>query len=150
SSAPSVPKTVTLYSTKVDTITSCAADVTNCPARSTIESTSLIATAVAAIPSSAEITSAPAAPKTLTIYSSVVATITSCAADVTNCPASSTVKSTSFYAVGTTVSSESVPAVTGPSEVAPATTTPAVVPSSTQPMTTITYSSVMTVPATYT
>ena len=106
--------------------------------------------AVAAIPSSAEIISAPAAPKTLTIYSSVVATITSCAADVTNCPASSTVKSTSFYAVGTTVSSESVPAVTGPSEVAPATTTPAVVPSSTQPMTTITYSSVMTVPATYT
>ncbi|CAD0085673.1 unnamed protein product [Aureobasidium mustum] len=238
--APSVPKTVTLFSTKVDTITSCAPDVTNCPART---STSLIATGVttapqsyetgavpassapavpevqstvivtdvvkttvttcpagetitasgsatvltapsvitsqitikstisttvlaqtqtvvspgsssadAVMPSSAAMTSAPAGPKTLTIYSSVVATITSCAPDVTNCPASSTVESTSFYAVGTTVSEmSSVPAVTGPSEAAPATTAPAVVTSSaTQPMTTITYSSELVVPATYT
>lgn len=242
-SAPSVPKTVTLYSTKVDTITSCAADVTNCPARSTVLSTSLIATGVttapqsyetgavptssapavpevqstvivtdvvkttvttcpvgetvtasgstivltspsvitsqitikstisttvpaqtqtvvspesssagAVMPSSAAMTSAPAAPKTLTIYSSVVATITSCAPDVTNCPASSTVHSTSYYAVGTTVSQmPEVPAVTGPSEVAPATTSPAAVESSsTQPMTTITYSSELVEPATYT
>ncbi|KAG9661550.1 hypothetical protein KCU64_g2493, partial [Aureobasidium melanogenum] len=238
--APSVgPKTITLFSTKVDTITSCAADVTNCPARSTVLSTSLIATGVttapasyetgavpassapavpevqstvivtdvvkttvttcpvgqaittsgstiiltspsvitsqitikstisttvpaqtqtvvspesssadAVMPSSAAMTSAPAAPKTLTIYSSVVATITSCAPDVTNCPASSTIQTTSFYAVGTTVSEmPEVPAVT--SEAAPATTAPAV-SSSTQPMTTITYSSELVVPATYT
>ncbi|KEQ69571.1 hypothetical protein M436DRAFT_55636, partial [Aureobasidium namibiae CBS 147.97] len=148
-SAPSVPKTVTLFSTKVDTITSCAEDVTNCPA---VTKTSLIATgssADAAMPSSPA--SAPAGPKTLTIYSSVVATITSCAADVTNCPASSTVQSTSFYAVGTTVSEvSSVPAITG-SEIAPATTAPAVVASTPiQPMTTITYSSELVVPATYT
>ncbi|KAI4760549.1 hypothetical protein E4T52_07585 [Aureobasidium sp. EXF-3400] len=240
SSAPSVPKTVTLFSTKIDTITSCAEDVTNCPA---ITKTSLIATGVTTAPSAYEtgavpassapavpevqstviitdvvkttittcpigatistagsttvltapsvitsqitikstisttvpaqtqtvvspesssadavmpssVTSAPAvpaAPKTLTIYSSVVATITSCAADVTNCPASSTVISTSFYAVGTTVSeASSVPAITG-SEIAPATTAPAVVPSTpVQPMTTITYSSELVVPATYT
>lgn len=96
------------------------------------------------MPSSAAVTSAPAGPKTLTIYSSVVATITSCAPDVTNCPAT---QKTSFYAVGTTVSEVSnVPAVTGP-----ATTAPAVVASSsTQPMTTITYSSELVVPATYT
>ncbi|KAG9961825.1 hypothetical protein KCU61_g5269, partial [Aureobasidium melanogenum] len=235
-SAPSVHKTITLFSTKVDTITSCAPDVTNCPART---STSLIATGVttapasyetgavpassapavpevqstvivtdvvkttvttcpvgetvtasgstivltspsvitsqitikstisttvpaqtqtvvspesssadAVMPSSAATTSAPAVPKTLTIYSSVVATITSCAPDVTNCPASSTIQTTSFYAVGTTVSEmPEVPAVT--SEAAPATTAPAV-SSSTQPMTTITYSSELVVPATYT
>jgi hypothetical protein len=102
----------------------------------------------AVMPSSA--TSAPSGPKTLTIYSSVVATITSCAADVTNCPASSTVMSTSFYAVGTTTEASSVAAITG-SEIAPATTAPAVVPSSpAQPMTTITYSSELVVPATYT
>lgn len=103
----------------------------------------------AAMPSSPA--SAPAGPKTLTIYSSVVATITSCAADVTNCPASSTVQSTSFYAVGTTVSEvSSVPAITG-SEIAPATTAPAVAASiPVQPMTTITYSSELVVPATYT
>lgn len=234
-SAPSVPKTVTLFSIKVDTITSCAPDVTNCPART---STSLIATGIttapasyetgavpassapavpevqstvivtdvvkttvttcpvgqtisasgsttvltaptvitseitvkstisttvpaqtqtvvspesssagAVMPSSAAVTSALAGPKTLTIYSSVVATITSCAPDVTNCPASSTMETTSFYAVGTTVSEvPNVPAVTGP-----ATTAPAVVSSSsTQPMTTITYSSELVVPATYT
>ncbi|KAH0361434.1 hypothetical protein KCU65_g8715, partial [Aureobasidium melanogenum] len=41
-SAPSVPKTVTLYSTKVDTITSCAADVTNCPASTLIIPTSTL------------------------------------------------------------------------------------------------------------
>ncbi|KAG9704230.1 hypothetical protein KCU73_g18068, partial [Aureobasidium melanogenum] len=101
---------------------------------------------------SAAMTSAPAAPKTLTIYSSVVATITSCAPDVTNCPASSTIQTTSFYAVGTTVSEvPNVPAVTGSSETAPVTTAPAVVASSsTQPMTTITYSSELVVPATYT
>ncbi|CAD0082375.1 unnamed protein product, partial [Aureobasidium vineae] len=232
SSAPLVPKTVTLFSTKIDTITSCAADITNCPAR---VSTSLIATGVttapaayetgavpavpevqstvivtdvvkttvttcpigetitasgkttvlttpsvitsqitikstisttvpaqtqtvvspefssadAVMPSSAAVTSAPQAPKTLTIYSSVVVTITSCAPDVTNCPASSTIKSTSFYAVGTTVSE--APIVPGPSEVAPATTAPAVVSSSsTQPKTTITYSSELVVPCTYT
>ncbi|KAH0134273.1 hypothetical protein KCU66_g1014, partial [Aureobasidium melanogenum] len=235
-SAPSVHKTITLFSTKVDTITSCAPDVTNCPART---STSLIATGVttapasyetgavpassapavpevqstvivtdvvkttvttcpvgetvtasgstivltspsvitsqitikstisttvpaqtqtvvspesssadAVMPSSAATTSAPAVPKTLTIYSSVVATITSCAPDVTNCPVSSTIQTTSFYAVGTTVSEmPEVPAVT--SEAAPATTAPAV-SSSTQPMTTITYSSELVVPATYT
>jgi hypothetical protein len=85
----------------------------------------------------------------LTIYSSVVATITSCAADVTDCPASSTVQSTSFYAVGTTTEAPVVPVITT-SEVAPATTTPAVVASSSQPMTTITYSSELVVPATYT
>lgn len=103
----------------------------------------------AAMPSSPA--SAPAGPKTLTIYSSVVATITSCAADVTNCPASSTIQSTSFYAVGTTVSEvSSVPAITG-SEITPATTAPAVAPSTpVQPMTTITYSTELVVPATYT
>jgi hypothetical protein len=235
SSAPSVPKTVTLFSTKIDTITSCAEDVTNCPA--TLK-TSLIATGVTTAPASYEtdavpasptavvpevqstviitdvvkttvttcpigqvitsagstttlttpsvitsqitikstisttvpaqtqtmvspgpssadavmpssVTSAPSAPKTLTIYSSVVATITSCAADVTDCPASSTVQSTSFYAVGTTTEAPVVPVITT-SEVAPATTTPAVVASSSQPMTTITYSSELVVPATYT
>ncbi|KAK6005706.1 hypothetical protein QM012_007348 [Aureobasidium pullulans] len=231
SAAPSGPQTVTLFSTKVDTITSCAPDVTNCPARtsliptgittvpasyqtgavgassapvvpevqSTVIVTDVVKTTIttcpvgqtisasgsttvltapsvitsqitikstisttvpaqtqtvvspesssadAVMPSSAAMTSAPAAPKTLTIYSSVVATITSCAPDVTNCPASSTIQTTSFYAVGTTVSEmPTIPAVTESSETAPTTIAPA------QPMTTITYSSELVVPATYT
>jgi hypothetical protein len=174
-----VPQTVTLFSTQIATITSCAADVTNCPASSTVLSTSFVPTAStvsniwipvttadetysaetsSAVPTAASsdvssgvisdvssgvvssttvvgITSAvaiestisttvpaqtqtmvasgsssvvdaasvSAAPQTLTIYSTVVATITSCASDVTNCPASSTVVSTAVYAVGTTL-----------------------------------------------
>ncbi|KAH0285402.1 hypothetical protein KCU62_g7566, partial [Aureobasidium sp. EXF-3399] len=176
SSVPEVQSTVIVTDVVKSTITTCPIGHTISTAGSTIVLTapsvitsqitikSTISTTVpaqtqavvspessadAAMPSSPA--SAPAGPKTLTIYSSVVATITSCAADVTNCPASSTVQSTSFYAVGTTVSEvSSVPAITG-SEIAPATTAPAVVASTPiQPMTTITYSSELVVPATYT
>ena len=72
----------TVYSTEYQTITSCAPDVTNCPAR----------------------TSTKVHPMTTsTVFSTTVHTITSCAPEVTNCPARSTVISTEIVAVSTTI-----------------------------------------------
>jgi hypothetical protein len=73
SSAPSVPKTVTLYSTKIDTITSCAEDVTNCPA--TLK-TSLIATGLTTAPAAYETGAVPAssAPVVPEVQSTVIVT----------------------------------------------------------------------------
>lgn len=75
----------TAYTTQVYTIISCAPDVTNCPARSTAVSSTVLPLT------------------TSTIYSTRVHTITSCAPTVTNCPAHSTVLSTETVAVYTTV-----------------------------------------------
>jgi hypothetical protein len=84
SSAPSVPKTVTLYSTKIDTITSCAPDVTNCPA--TLK-TSLIATGLTtapvayetgAVPASSAAPVVPEVQSTVIITDVVKTTITTC------------------------------------------------------------------------
>jgi hypothetical protein len=108
-------------------------------------------------------TTTPAVPSTLTYYSTSIATITSCAADVTDCPASSTVVSeipvsytviesptTSSLAspeqvTSATASTSAVPAPYT-SEV-PAATSPATAPAG--PSTTITYCSSIQVPATY-
>lgn len=72
----------TVYSTEYQTITSCAPDVTNCPARTSTKVHPLT---------------------TSTVYSTTVHTITSCAPEVTNCPARSTVYSTEIVAVSTTI-----------------------------------------------
>ncbi|CAK7228047.1 hypothetical protein SBRCBS47491_006773 [Sporothrix bragantina] len=72
----------TVYSTEYQTITSCAPEVTNCPAR--------VSTKVHPLTTS-------------TVYSTTVHTITSCAPEVTNCPARSTVYSTEVVAVSTTI-----------------------------------------------
>ncbi|CAK7230126.1 hypothetical protein SCUCBS95973_007465 [Sporothrix curviconia] len=72
----------TVYSTEYQTITSCAPDVTNCPARTSTKVHPLT---------------------TSTVFSTTVHTITSCAPEVTNCPARSTVYSTEVVAVSTTI-----------------------------------------------
>lgn len=79
------PAVSTDYTTKLVTITSCAESVTNCPAKSTKVSTSVLPLT------------------TSTVYSTKVYTITSCEPTVTKCPAHSTVYSTATIAVSTTV-----------------------------------------------
>ena len=131
SSAP-VPSTQTVYQTKEYTITSCAPDVTNCPASSTqiVTSSVAISTTIvtptapasyevpassseAAPVSSAPISSAPAVPSTITLYSTAEVTVTSCGPDVQDCPAGSTVVKTSSYATATTVTLPAAPASSG-------------------------------------
>ncbi|KAK6209691.1 hypothetical protein QIS74_11275 [Colletotrichum tabaci] len=75
----------TVFSTKFFTITSCAPEVTNCPARSTVVSSSVVPLT------------------TSTIYTTKVSTVTSCAPEITNCPAGSTVVVTKTEAISTTV-----------------------------------------------
>jgi hypothetical protein len=77
----------TVYSTDWFTITSCAPEVTNCPARSTVVSSTVYPVT------------------TSTIYTTTVHTITSCAPEVTNCPARSgtPVKVTESIPISTTV-----------------------------------------------
>jgi chitinase len=78
--------TSTFYSTKVLTITSCAAAVTDCPAR--LSTTSYpVSTSVYPLATS-------------TVYATKVFTVTSCAAAVVNCPAR---VGTTSYPVSTTV-----------------------------------------------
>jgi len=127
-----VPSTVTLYSTKEVTITSCAADVTNCPAKvsTTLFPTAITVTSVwsrtqstsaasspagsapagsspaGSSPVSPETTSAPVTvPSTMFYYSTAVVTVTSCAEGVENCPARSTVVKTSVVPTGYAVTS---------------------------------------------
>lgn len=181
--------TSTVYSTAVSTITSCAADVEDCPAAS--QTTSVVTETVAisttvcpvteaeTLGSSTEgspettigstpvestpATTAPAEPSTLTHYSTSAVTITSCAADITDCPASSTVVSevpVPYTVVETPKASspaspEQVTSATAPTSEVPAPytseipvpTSPATAPAG--PSTTITYSSSIEVPATY-
>jgi len=115
--AAAVPAvTLTAYSTDVDTITSCAADVTNCPARShsatAVASTPAETTSVAAITTAAPFPSAGNATtpsqSTIYLYSTDTLTITSCAPTVTNCPARTSLTSS---IVGTSV----VPVAAAPS-----------------------------------
>jgi hypothetical protein len=75
----------TVYSTDIVTITSCGPTVTNCPARSTVTSSTVYPVT------------------TSTVYATTVKTITSCAATVTNCPAHSTVVVTETIPISTTV-----------------------------------------------
>ncbi|KAK2729209.1 extracellular serine-threonine rich protein [Colletotrichum kahawae] len=75
----------TVFSTQYFTVTSCAPTVTNCPARSTVVSSSVVPVT------------------TSTVYQTNVKTITSCAPTVTNCPAGSTVVVTETKAIGTTI-----------------------------------------------
>ncbi|KAI5200102.1 hypothetical protein E4T39_05851 [Aureobasidium subglaciale] len=147
-----VPSTVTLYSTKEITITSCAADVTNCPARSTVVSTTLFPTAITvssvwsrtssasasgsapagSSPVSPETTSAPVTiASTMFYYSTAVVTVTSCAESVENCPARSTVVQTSViptgYAITSVISSAFTPIeYASPSAAVPESSAPAV------------------------
>jgi hypothetical protein len=100
SSAPAYPETE--FSTLVYTVTSCAPEVTNCPAASTVVSSSVVPLT------------------TSTIYATTVKTIHECAETVTDCPYESKtqVVVTETIAISTTVCpvSEATPA---PSHSAP-------------------------------
>ncbi|KAF1350957.1 hypothetical protein BDV97DRAFT_412908 [Delphinella strobiligena] len=106
--AAAVPAvTMTAYSTDVDTVISCAADVTNCPGRTSstaVASTPAEATSVPAVTTAAPFPSAGNATtpsqSTIYLYSTDILTITSCAATVTNCPARTSLTSS---IVGTSV-----------------------------------------------
>ncbi|KAG6001282.1 hypothetical protein E4U21_004519 [Claviceps maximensis] len=97
------------YTTQLITITACDATVTDCPARSTQVSTTVL-------PLTTE-----------TLYKTRVHTITSCAPEVTDCPAHSVQLSTETFGYTSTV----VPVTTTPAGVAPVgtPTAPAGVPS---------------------
>jgi len=75
----------TVYQTEEVTITSCAPTVTDCPARSTVVSLTSYpvptTTKAPVVPTSTE-----EAEETLTSYTTIVNTITSCHPTVTNCP----------------------------------------------------------------
>jgi len=75
----------TVYSTQYTTITSCAPEVTNCPAASTVVTSSVVPLT------------------TSTVYSTTTRTITDCPDTVTHCPARSTKVVTETIAVSTTV-----------------------------------------------
>ncbi|RDW58750.1 hypothetical protein BP6252_13226 [Coleophoma cylindrospora] len=121
----------TVYATKIYTITSCAATVTNCPVGKVTTETSSLYTTIcpeSGSPSNAatkqtggssgdlttsitmatvpEVTSVPAGYSMSTVYATKIYTITSCAATVTNCPVGKvTTEISSLY---TTVYPESV------------------------------------------
>ncbi|KAK4157909.1 hypothetical protein C8A00DRAFT_11251 [Chaetomidium leptoderma] len=95
----------TVYSTEYYTITSCAPEVTNCPASSTVVSSSVV-----------EMT-------TSTIYSTTTRTVTDCPDTVTHCPADSTTVVTETVAVSTTVCPVE-PTPTGPAATASETEEP--------------------------
>jgi hypothetical protein len=88
--------TSTVYTTSVYTITSCAPEVTNCPAKIGQVTTDIISLYTTVCPVTATESATPVAPTsteapwvTSTIYSTVEYTITSCAPTVTNCPVGS-------------------------------------------------------------
>ncbi|KAH0274705.1 hypothetical protein KCU91_g5092, partial [Aureobasidium melanogenum] len=117
--SPNGPLTITIYSTDISTVTSCAPDVTSCPARSTVVSTTLIPISVSVVSSTAAasstsstaaaasstssaavaVSSSSSAPAfvTSTIYSTALSTVIS---------SSSTLISTTLIPVGTSVITE--------------------------------------------
>ncbi|KAI5245462.1 hypothetical protein E4T47_01502 [Aureobasidium subglaciale] len=106
--APAVTQTV--HATEIETITSCGPEVTNCPARSA-STVAVVVPTSAPVVAAVQNTTAPAqGPSTVVLYSTKQVTITSCGAEVTNCPARSTVISQSLISVGHTIVS-SMPVV---------------------------------------
>jgi hypothetical protein len=75
----------TVYQTEYYTVTSCGPEVTNCPATSTVTSSSVVPMT------------------TSTIFTTTTKTITDCPDTVTHCPADSTTVVTETVAVSTTV-----------------------------------------------
>jgi hypothetical protein len=198
--APVEMTTSTVYSTTVSTITSCAVDVEDCPAvsQTTAVVTEMIAVSTTVCPVSdseqpkptteispglssssvpADSTTTTQEASTIIYYSTSAVTIISCAEDVTDCPASSTVVSSSeipiSYSVVTTpeasspaspeqttiptvsegvpTSESEYPAPTPYASITSAATAPgSTIPAPSGPSTIITYSSSIEVPASYT
>lgn len=111
----------TVYATSVYTITSCAATVTDCPARMGSVTTDIISLYTTFCPVAATETKAapyptmtPAAPMstTSTIYKTVEYTISSCPAYVTNCPVGKKTSSVMTQTTVCAVTTETAPAQT--------------------------------------
>ncbi|KAF2226419.1 hypothetical protein BDZ85DRAFT_49871 [Elsinoe ampelina] len=127
-----------------------------------VKDNSALVTAVPKCDASPEEPDTPETPgKTVTYKSTVEVTITSCAATVTNCPASSTIVTNSVITTSSVVvpssPAQQVPTNTGaptPSGSAPApyptTANAPSGPAPSVPVTTIPYTSVVTIPQTYT
>ncbi|TID06083.1 putative endo-1,3(4)-beta-glucanase [Colletotrichum higginsianum] len=112
-----VTTALTTYKTNIVTITSCAPEVPDCPARtSTIITSEVIPTTIPAVPATTEaekpvVTEDP--PVQITTYKTNIVTITSCAPDVPNCPArTSTVITSEIVPVPTTKGDKPVPVPT--------------------------------------
>ncbi|KAK4620395.1 hypothetical protein CLAFUW4_11578 [Fulvia fulva] len=125
--------------------------ITACPSTVTPAATFSYAP-ISSIEGSPVESSAPASsPKTVTLYSTQINTVTSCGPEVTNCPAAT---QTSSYAIATTISTPEAPLTTAPAssstEGSPVNSSPAVTPAASIPCTTITYSTEYPVPVTYT
>ncbi|WQF85823.1 Putative glycoside hydrolase family 16, concanavalin A-like lectin/glucanase domain superfamily [Colletotrichum destructivum] len=112
-----VTTALTTYKTNIVTITSCAPEVPDCPARtSTIITSEVIPTTVPAVPATTEaekpvVTEEP--PVQMTTYKTNIVTITSCAPDVPNCPArTSTVITSEIVPAPTTEGEKPVPVTT--------------------------------------
>ncbi|GJD00503.1 betaendoglucanase [Colletotrichum higginsianum] len=112
-----VTTALTTYKTNIVTITSCAPEVPDCPARtSTIITSEVIPTTIPAVPATTEtekpvVTEEP--PVQITTYKTNIVTITSCAPDVPNCPArTSTVITSEIVPVSTTKGDKPVPVPT--------------------------------------
>jgi chitinase len=110
SSEPSASSytTSTVYTTSTYTVTSCAATITDCPAKIGSVTTETIALYTTVCPVTASETSnsvsiKPASYSTSTIYTNFISTITSCATTVTDCPAASIKLTTIKIAISTTL-----------------------------------------------
>jgi len=112
--------TSTVYTTSVYTVTSCAPEVTNCPAKMGSVTTDIISLYTTVCPvtetesSVPTSTSAPITTETpyttSTVYETVEYTITSCPATVTNCPVGSKTTSVNTYTTSCPVTTtESAP-----------------------------------------
>ncbi|KAF4945591.1 hypothetical protein FSARC_14407, partial [Fusarium sarcochroum] len=151
-----------VYETKRVTITSCGPEVTNCPARSTVVSTTSypvppkVTSAQEPVDTTEEVpevpateetpevptTEAPEVPMTTsTIYSTNVKTITSCGPEVKNCPATGGTPAvvTETIAVSTTIcpvtEQNEQPKPTKPAETQPGYEQPPAPPADTKPAT---------------
>ncbi|WYZ46073.1 hypothetical protein EsH8_IX_000298 [Colletotrichum jinshuiense] len=108
-----VPAVITTYKTNIVTVTSCGPEVTNCPARSTTVLTQVVPTVIPAVPTTAEaekpVPVTTEVPAVITTYKTNIYTITSCAPEVTNCPARSTAVVTEIVPVTTAEGEKPVP-----------------------------------------
>ncbi|KAF1985195.1 hypothetical protein K402DRAFT_405341 [Aulographum hederae CBS 113979] len=97
-----MPEISTAYLTEIETIHSCAPEITDCP----YAHSSTVAPPAPESTTEAPLSSMPISMPPLvtsTIYATSVSTIISCAADVPDCPAGSTMISTVIVPISTTV-----------------------------------------------
>ncbi|KAH8662030.1 glycoside hydrolase superfamily [Xylariales sp. PMI_506] len=111
--------TSTVRTTVVHTVTSCASYITDCPASGSVV-TEVIDVYTTVCPVTATMEPTGYTLSTSTLYSTVVHTITSCAADVVNCPARTSTESVPVSTTLVAVKTETTPAGGAAATTAPA------------------------------